>query len=268
MTQQRFRTIFVSDLHLGSQACQVNYLKGFLENTECETLYLVGDVVDIISMRKRFYFPTSHQVLLQLLLAKAKSGVRVIYIPGNHDEFFRSFCGSTISGIEIKENDEHITADGRRFYVSHGDEFDSTVHCSAMLLFIGEIGHNTLLALNRWINGIRKFFGGNYWSLSFFIKTKISKAVEYIRRYETAAINYAKHHGYDGFICGHADLVRKDNVLYCNDGDWVEHCTSLVEKEDGSLHIMHWSDQNYIVKSEPIPEMIPAIPLPTLPKVA
>ncbi|KEF29899.1 Ser/Thr protein phosphatase family protein [Marinobacter nitratireducens] len=251
---RQYRSVFISDVHLGTADCQAEYLLDFLENVQCETLYLVGDIVDLIAMQRRAHFPETHHRVIQKLIDLAGSGVRVVYVPGNHDEFFRRFSGQTISGIEILEKTAHTTADGRQFLVCHGDQFDQVVRCSPLMLLVGDRAHGLLLRLNRWFNALRRLQGKPYWSLAAWIKSRIGRARTFIRRFELAALTAAEKGRYDGFICGHihsAGFLRSDEGLYCNDGDWVEHCTALVEGEDGKFQLLHWSEAPAILASEP-----------------
>ncbi|PHQ16555.1 UDP-2,3-diacylglucosamine diphosphatase [Marinobacter profundi] len=250
----QYRSVFISDVHLGSADCQAGYLMDFLTHVQCETLYLVGDIVDLIAMQRRVHFPESHQAVVRKLLELARNGTRVIYVPGNHDEFLRHFCGQTLAGIELRQKAIHTTADGRRFVVCHGDQFDQVVRCSPLMLLVGDRAHGLLLRLNRWFNAWRRVRRKPYWSLAAWIKTRIGKARSFIRRFELAALTAAERGHYDGFICGHihsAGFLRSEEGLYCNDGDWVEHCTALVERQDGKLEILHWSEQPRVIHQEP-----------------
>ncbi|MDL0430025.1 UDP-2,3-diacylglucosamine diphosphatase [Marinobacter sp. TBZ242] len=250
----QYRSVFISDSHLGSADCQAEYLLDFLDNVCCETLYLVGDIVDLIAMQRRVHFPETHQAVVRRLMAIAASGTRVIYVPGNHDDFLRHFCGQTLAGIELKQKAIHTTADGRRFVVCHGDQFDQVVRCSPLMLLVGDRAHGVLLRLNRWFNAWRRLRGKPYWSLAAWVKSRIGKARSFIRRFELAALTAAERGHYDGFICGHihsAGFLRGQEGLYCNDGDWVEHCTALVEQPGGRLAILHWSEQQGIIATEP-----------------
>lgn len=251
----QYRSVFISDVHLGSADCQADYLLDFLDNVSCDTLYLVGDIVDLIAMQRRVHFPESHQAVVRRFMAIAASGTRVVYVPGNHDEFLRHFCGQTLAGIELKQKAIHTTADGRRFVVCHGDQFDQVVRCSPLMLLVGDRAHGLLLRLNRWFNAWRRLRRKPYWSLAAWVKSRIGKARSFIRRFELAALTAAERGHYDGFICGHihsAGFLRSQEGLYCNDGDWVEHCTALVEQYDGKLAILHWSEQPGIIASEPL----------------
>lgn len=250
----QYRSIFISDVHLGSADCQADYLLDFLDNVSCDTLYLVGDIVDLIAMQRRVHFPETHQAVVRRFMAIAASGTRVVYVPGNHDDFLRHFCGQTLAGIELKQKAIHTTADGRRFVVCHGDQFDQVVRCSPLMLLVGDRAHGILLRFNRWFNAWRRLRRKPYWSLAAWVKSRIGKARSFIRRFELAALTAAERGHYDGFICGHihsAGFLRSQEGLYCNDGDWVEHCTALVEQSDGQLDILHWSEQPAIIATEP-----------------
>lgn len=249
-----YRSIFISDVHLGTPDCQADYLLDFLNTVQCDTLYLVGDIVDLIAMQRRVHFTKSHEAVVHRLLAIAANGTRVVYVPGNHDEFMRRFCGQTISGVELHQKIIHTTADGRRFMVCHGDQFDQVVRCSPLMLLVGDRAHGLLLRLNRWFNAWRRLQGKPYWSLAAWLKGRIGQARTFIRRFELAALTAAEKGNYDGFICGHihsAGFLRSPDGLYCNDGDWVEHCTALVENADGTLELLHWSEQPSIIATEP-----------------
>ncbi|MEL0635576.1 UDP-2,3-diacylglucosamine diphosphatase [Marinomonas sp. TI.3.20] len=253
--QNTFRSVFISDVHLGTKACQADHLLDFLQKITTETLYLVGDIIDLQEMKNRAHFVDTHTRIIEQVLDMARTGTKVIYIPGNHDAFFRQFAGQTLSGIDIRLNARHTTSDGRTFYVSHGDEFDQMIKISPLMLAIGDRAHGLMLSLNQWINGVRRLFGLPYWSLAGYLKTHINKAKEFIERFETAALKSAKNHQVDGYICGHihyASFRIKDDVLYCNDGDWVEHCTALTEAPSGQLNLIHWSEQPRHLATEPL----------------
>ncbi|MCV2401706.1 UDP-2,3-diacylglucosamine diphosphatase [Marinomonas sp. C2222] len=252
--QTTFRSVFISDVHLGTKACQATHLLNFLKNIQTDTLYLVGDIIDLQEMQHKAHFIDSHHQVVDQVLSMARTGTRVVFIPGNHDAFFRKFAGQTLSGIEIKLNDRHKTANGRTFHVSHGDEFDQMVKISPIMLAIGDKAHGLMLSLNQWINRIRRFAGLPYWSLAGYLKSHIGKAKEFIDRFETAALKSAKNQKLDGYICGHihfASFKVKDSVLYCNDGDWVEHCTALTESASGEMSLIHWSENPKVLATEP-----------------
>ena len=239
----RFRSIWISDLHLGSSACHAPLLLDFLRHTESTHLYLVGDIVDGWQLRRRWFWPQAHNDVVQKVLRKARKGTRVIYVPGNHDEFARHFAELSFGGIELCDETVHVTADGRRLLVLHGDLFDAVVQCAKWLAFVGDRLYLLTLHLNRWFNIVRARLGFPYWSLSQFLKHKVKNAVSYIADFERALAHEAKRRGMDGVVCGHihkAEIKMIGDVLYCNDGDWVESLTALVETHDGRLSILHW----------------------------
>jgi UDP-2,3-diacylglucosamine pyrophosphatase LpxH len=240
----RFRSIFISDVHLGFKGCQAQMLLDFLRSTRCEHLFLVGDIVDVWNMRNGLYWPQSHNDVIRTLLGKAKHGTKVVYVPGNHDEVFREHAGIVFGNLSIEKEHVHTTADGRRLLVLHGDEFDSVVKCSPWLAHLGAGAYTVLLRLNRYVNAVRKRMGKKYWSLAAFLKNKVKNAVSYIANFEHAVAAAARQRKVDGLVCGHihrAEMRMIDGVLYCNDGDWVESCTALVEHSDGRLEILDWS---------------------------
>ena len=244
-TVRRYRTIWISDVHLGTRACKADFLLDFLRLTECETLYLVGDIVDGWRLRRTWYWPQAHNDVVQKLLRKARKGTRVIYIPGNHDEGARQFIGQQFGGIPVMQDAVHEGADGRRYLVIHGDQFDVVVRRAKWLAHIGDKAYVTLLGLNTGVNAIRRRLGFPYWSLSAYLKQKAKSAVEYVGRYETVLSEEARRRGVDGVICGHihtAEIKDMNGVVYANDGDWVESCTALVEHQTGELEIVNWSD--------------------------
>lgn len=239
----RLRAVFVSDVHLGSRGCRADLLLEFLKSVEVEYLFLVGDIVDFWSLRKNFYWPQEHNNVLRTILGKAKEGTRVIYIPGNHDEELREFCGSVFGNLEIHQEFVHDTGDGRRLLVIHGDEFDTLVKCSPWLARLGSFAYEFTLSLNRWFNSVRRRFGYPYWSLASYLKQRFKNAVQYIESFERAAAHAARRRGLDGVICGHIhrpEIADIDGVMYCNDGDWVESCSALVEDMNGRLALWSW----------------------------
>lgn len=240
---QHYRTIWISDIHLGTPGCQADALLNFLKHNESDKLYLVGDIIDGWQLRKGWYWPQSHNDVIQKVLRKARKGTRVVFIPGNHDEAARQFCGMTFGDIPILERDVHTTADGKRLWVVHGDEFDQVVRYAKWLAYLGDTLYNFALMLNRVLNNVRIRLGYPYWSLSQYLKHQVKNAVNFILEFENALIHEAKHRGYDGVVCGHihkAEIKTVDGLLYCNDGDWVESLTALVEKPCGTLEIVHW----------------------------
>ncbi|MDO6462015.1 UDP-2,3-diacylglucosamine diphosphatase [Granulosicoccaceae sp. 1_MG-2023] len=245
MSKLKFRSIFISDVHLGTKNCKAGYLLDFLQQSDCAHLYLVGDIFDLWQMKKSVHWSKEQSAVVNEIFRKAANGTRVTYIPGNHDALLRDFSGTRFLGIDVRLNAEHTAADGRRFFVSHGDEFDSAVRHNKLLLFIGDHSYSALLRLNRWMNRYQRLRGKPYWSLSGWLKTRLNNAAHYIAKFENAAARAAAQQQFDGYICGHihkAGIRMIDGALYCNDGDWVEHCTALTEDENGWLQLLHWSD--------------------------
>ncbi len=239
----RMRTVFISDVHLGFRGCSAELLLDFLHHVEMETLFLVGDIVDVWSMKKSMYWPQSHNNVVRTILGKCKRGTKVVFVPGNHDEVFRDFDGAVFGNLEIHREYVHHTADGRKLLVLHGDEFDSVVKCSPWLAKLGSNLYDVLLALNPVVNRVRRLFGLPHWSLSAYLKQKAKRAVQYIGSFEEAVAQAARRAGVDAVVCGHihrAEIRDIDGVLYFNDGDWVESCTSLVEDMNGQLRLLDW----------------------------
>ena len=241
----RFRSIWISDLHLGSSACQATRLLDFLRCTESKHLYLVGDIVDGWQLRRRWFWPQAHNDVVQKVLRKVRKGTAVTYICGNHDAFARHFGEISFGGIELRDEVIHVTADGRQLLVLHGDLFDGVVQYARWIAFVGDRLYLLALHINRWFNAVRARLGFPYWSLSQFLKHKVKNAVSYISDFETAVAQEARRRGVDGVVCGHihkAEIRSIDGVLYCNDGDWVESLTALVEDDGGALSIVHWKE--------------------------
>ncbi|ARJ66642.1 UDP-2,3-diacylglucosamine hydrolase [Magnetospirillum sp. ME-1] len=242
-TKRRYRTIWISDIHLGTRGCKADDLLDFLKSTECETLYLVGDIIDGWRLRRSWYWPQSHNDVVQKLLRKARKGTRVVFVPGNHDEFARDYHGLLFGDIAVATTILHETADGRRLLVLHGDAFDGVVKHARWLAHLGDSAYTMALALNHWLNVARRALGFPYWSLSAYLKHKVKNAVQYIASFEDAMAEEARRHGADGVVCGHIHHAEKrevNGILYCNDGDWVESCTALAEGFDGALEIIRW----------------------------
>jgi len=241
----RYRTLFLSDIHLGTKACQAEALLEFLRNFEADTIYLVGDVIDFWRIKRSPHWPQAHNDVIQKLLRKVRKGSRLIFIPGNHDEALRSYCGQQFGGVEFKLNDIHETADGRRFLVMHGDEFDVVIRYVKWLALLGDGAYVVALSLNTIFNKMRRTFGLSYWSLSAYLKHKVKKAVNYIGDFESALIGEARRQKADGVICGHIHhpAIRQfDDILYVNTGDWVESGTAVGETPDGRLEMIRWMD--------------------------
>ena len=249
---QRFRTIFISDIHLGTPGCQALALMDFLRTHPSDTLYLVGDIIDGWQLRRRWYWPQAHNDVVQKLLRRVRKGCRVIYVPGNHDEFARDFIGHHFGGIEVVQEAVHVTADGRSLWIIHGDYFDAVVQCAKWLAYLGDNLYELTLRMNRHLNSLRGRLGLPYWSLSAFLKQKVKTALNYVTDFEVAVANEAKKRGHDGVLCGHihrAEMRMINGVLYCNDGDWVESRTALVEHYDGRLEILHWEPSHEAQKT-------------------
>jgi UDP-2,3-diacylglucosamine pyrophosphatase LpxH len=240
----RFRTVWISDIHLGTPGCQAGALLDFLRQVECDTLYLVGDIVDGWQLRRSWYWPQAHNDVVQKLLRKARKGTRVVFVPGNHDEFARRYLGHEFGGIEVVEEWIHVTANGQRLWVTHGDLFDGVIQCAKWLAYVGDWFYELILRLNRHFNSMRARLGLPYWSLSKYLKQKVKRAVSYVGDFESALAKEAKKRGADGVVCGHihhAELREIDGIVYANDGDWVESLTALVEHADGRLEIVEWA---------------------------
>ena len=243
----RYRSVWISDLHLGTPGCQAVALLDFLKTVECETLFLVGDIVDGWQLGRSWYWPQAHNDVVQKLLRKARKGTRVIFIPGNHDEFARRYVGHNFGGIDVAEDWVHETADGRKLWVMHGDLFDGVIQCAKWLAHVGDSLYEFTLKLNRYLNSLRARLGLPYWSLSKYLKLKVKRAVSFIGDFEQAVAREARRRGVQGVVCGHihhAELRDIDGILYANDGDWVESLTALVEHVDGRLEILDWGDRD------------------------
>jgi len=241
-----FRTIWISDTHLGTSGCKAELLLDFLKSTDCETLFLVGDIIDGWQLRKGWYWPPRHNDVVRCVLKKAKHGTRVVYIPGNHDEAFRDYVGLNLGGVELLPEAVHETADGRRLLILHGDEFDGVVLYARWLAFLGDYAYTLLLKLNGLINGVRRFLGLPFWSMSAEIKKRVKNAVQFISSFEQAVAHAAAERGANGVVCGHihtAEIRTIGDVTYYNDGDWVESCTALVEHADGRMEIVDWAER-------------------------
>jgi UDP-2,3-diacylglucosamine pyrophosphatase LpxH len=243
MHTELLRTVWLSDVHLGSRACRVNLLLDFLRQTRCEILYLVGDIIDLESLRRTFYWPASHSEVLRILLKKSQEGTRVIYIPGNHDDELRGYAGLKFGNIELSLQAIHTTRAGRRLLVLHGDQFDAVVRGRSLGVVLGAFACRTLLSLNRLTHWFHDIAGRPYWSLAQHVKSRFGMVGRYVDRFRDATLSAARDAGVDGIICGHihkADLAELDGLLYCNDGDWVESCTALVEDQAGDLSLLKW----------------------------
>ena len=244
--RRRFRTIWISDIHLGTRGCNAAMLIDFLDSTDSETMYLVGDIIDGWRMKRKFYWPAAHNDVVWRVMKRANRGTRVVYVPGNHDEMFRQFTGMSFGGVEIRRKAIHHTADGRKLLVIHGDEFDTIMLAHRWLAFVGDFAYEWLMRCNHIVNRVRAWMGKPYWSLSKTAKHKVKNAVEFISRFEEVVAHEAALRGVDGVVCGHihnAEMREIAGVSYYNDGDWVEGCTALVEHFDGRMEILHWAEE-------------------------
>jgi UDP-2,3-diacylglucosamine pyrophosphatase LpxH len=249
---RHYRAIWISDIHLGTSGCQAECLLDFLRHFESDRLYLVGDILDGWQLRKGWYWPQAHNDVVQKVLRKARKGTHVVYIAGNHDEMVRQFIGMHFGDIEIADETVHTLLDGRKLWVVHGDLFDGVMQHARWLALLGDTAYTIILKLNRWFNAVRHRLGFSYWSLSQYLKQKVKKAVNFITAFEEAVIDEARRRGYQGVVCGHihkAEMREINGMLYCNDGDWVESMTALVETLDGELQLIHWPHRG-TVKSD------------------
>jgi len=250
----RYRSVFISDTHLGTRGCRSDFLADFLGRMSCDKLFLVGDILDGWRLRKAWYWDANHDRVVRAILQHVRRGAEVTYIPGNHDEMFRAWLppahdprGLEVAGIEVRREATHITAAGQRLLVLHGDEFDGVVRYAKFLARLGDSAYRFALSLNHWFNVMRRSLGYPYWSLSQWLKRQVKGAVRAIDRFETALSADAARRGFDGVICGHihqAEMRTVNGVLYCNSGDWVESCTALVEHPDGRLELLDWAATN------------------------
>lgn len=259
--RRHYRTIWISDVHLGTRGCNAEMLIDFLDNVDSEMLYLVGDIVDGWQLKKRIYWPTAHNDVVWRVMKRARRGTRVIYIPGNHDEIFRQFTGMNFGGVEVRRKFIHTTADGRKLLVLHGDEFDAIMLAHRWLAVVGDAAYTMLMALNRQVNLVRKWLKMPYWSLSKMAKHKVKNAVSFISRFEEAVAHEAGRRHVDGVVCGHihtAEVRQFGDITYYNDGDWVEGCTALVEHHDGTMEILHWADVIEARNAAAAPQLVAA----------
>jgi len=251
-----YRAIWISDIHLGTAGCKADFLLDFLKHTESDTLFLVGDIIDGWQLKKGWTWRQSHNDVVQKILRKARKGTRVVYIPGNHDEFARDYVGHRFGGIEVLHEATHVTVRGQRLLITHGDLFDGVILQAKWLAHLGDSLYTFILALNHWFNRIRTRLGFEYWSLSQYLKHKVKNAVGFITSFEQAVAQEAKRRGYDGVVCGHihkAEIREIDGLIYCNDGDWVESLTALVETYSGELRIVQWNRQHGAVSPILVP---------------
>ncbi len=259
----RYRTIWISDLHLGTPGCSVELLLDFLKSVECETLYLVGDIIDAWRLRKGWYWPAPHNDVVRTILKMAKHGTHVVYVPGNHDELLRDYSGLAFGDVTVVREAIHETADGRRLLVLHGDEFDGVVLYARWLAFLGDSAYALLLKSNSLVNWVRRRFGLPYWSLAAHMKKRVKNAVQFISRFEEVVAHAAAERHVDGVVCGHihsAEIRQFGDITYYNDGDWVESCTALAEQADGTIEIIDWAEKKRLeaaiaAERTPVPQL-------------
>ena len=265
--KRKVRTVWISDIHLGTRGCNAAMLLDFLASIECETLYLVGDIVDGWRLSKGWYWPDAHNEVIRRILKMAHRGTRVVLIAGNHDEMLRPYAGMNFGGVELALETIHTTADNRRLLVTHGDAFDGVVLYARWLAFAGDKAYGLMLRANRWVNVVRRQFNMPYWSLSAYMKKRVKNAVQFICDFEEAVAHAARDMGVDGVVCGHihcAEIRQIGDVTYYNDGDWVESCTALVEEAHGEIAIVDWAEECRKAKvvgstvSQPAAEAAPA----------
>ena len=260
---RRFRTLFISDVHLGSKSAKADHLIDFLRYHEAETIVLIGDIVDGWRLKRSWYWPQDANDVVQKLLRKARKGTRIIYIPGNHDEFLRDFPGIHFGGIEVKTNTIHQAADGKRYLVLHGDEFDVVVRHARFLAYLGDWAYDAALGINIVLNVLRRRIGMPYWSFSAWAKHRVKQAVNFIGEFQKVVAEEARRHEVDGVICGHihhAAIEDMDGITYINSGDWVESCTAIGETLDGEMTLLTWR----VLMAEPAPSATPPLLAPPL----
>ena len=255
MPHRTFRTLFLSDFHLGSNAAQTGLLLEFLKNNDAETIYLVGDIVDGWRLKRSWYWPQEHNDVVQKLLRKSRKGSRVIYIPGNHDEFLRDFIGTHFGGVEVARQAIHETLSGARLLVLHGDEFDVVVRNARLIAYLGDWAYDAAIAINRVVSKVRRAMGLPYWSFSAWAKHRVKEAVSFIGRFEQAVADEARRNDADGVVCGHihhAAMRDLGGLTYLNCGDWVESCTAIAETLDGRFELIRWTEQQTVTADDEI----------------
>lgn len=253
--RRKFRSIFVSDVHLGTKHCQAELFSRFLRQHDAEVIYLIGDIIDGWRLKQKFFWPKAHREALRLILKKQNNGSRVVFIPGNHDEHFRPYLGRKVAGVEILDHAIHETVDNRRYFVTHGDQYDVVLQNAKWLAYLGDRFYELALTSNTLLNKVRHHFGLDYWSLGAFAKRHVKSFVNIIGQFETVVSEDVQKRGVDGVICGHIHhaMSREMNgIHYVNTGDWVESCTAVAEHADGSLEVIYWADE--VRLPTPVPE--------------
>ena len=257
--RRRYRAVFISDVHMGTRDAKAAFLAHFLARMQCDQLYLVGDIVDGWRLKRSWYWDEAHDEVLRLILAHTRNGTEVLYIPGNHDGMFRAWLGLEVAGVRLASEAVHAAADGKRYLVIHGDEFDGVVANARFLAAFGDSAYRCALVVNRWFNAVRYRMGYPYWSLSQWLKHSVKRAVKRADGFDDALVLEARKRGVDGVVCGHihkAEIRDVGGILYMNDGDWVESCTALVEHADGTMELVHWAQENSLsfLRAGSIPE--------------
>lgn len=243
MNKTHYRTVWLSDIHLGSKDCKAEYLLDFLQHSDIDNLYLVGDIVDMWAMSRQFRWPDCHNKVLHHIISLSYSGTNVMYLPGNHDEPLQKYDGMDFGQVKIKRQHIHTTAQGKSLLLLHGDQFDQEVCFGAIHAWIGDKAYDLLLFINRWYNWLRIRSGGDYWSLAGYIKSHIRGANIAIQRYRNACCQRAREMKLDGIVCGHIhhpEIYQDNDITYLNNGDWIENCTAIVESHQGDLSLLHW----------------------------
>lgn len=251
---QKYRTLWISDVHLGTPGCKAEHLVDFLKHAECETLYLVGDIVDGWKLRNSWFWPQEHTNVVRKILTKSKRGAKVYYVTGNHDEFLRKFVGFglAIGNIRIVNEHVHTTADGRRLLVTHGDAFDVITRYHRWIALVGDSAYDLTMQANHWLNQARRLLGMRYWSLSAFAKKSVKNAVNIVSEFEQSVAHECRRRGLDGVVCGHihqAEIRDIGGVQYLNSGDWVESCTALGEDFNGRIQVINWVQIDHLHES-------------------
>ena len=242
---ERVKTLFLSDIHLGTRGCQAEQLLSLLKHYDAETIFLVGDIIDGWRLKSVWHWPAPHNVVVQKLLRKVRKGARIVYIPGNHDEFLRDYVGESFGGIDIMEEATYELIDGRKALILHGDKFDTVVRNIKWLAHLGDWAYELAMFINRYLNTVRRMLGMPYWSFSAASKAKVKQAVSFIGAFEDAVIADARHQGAQVVVCGHihhATIRQVGPILYVNCGDWVESRTAIAEHLDGRLELIRWDE--------------------------
>jgi UDP-2,3-diacylglucosamine pyrophosphatase LpxH len=259
---RRHRTLFISDVHLGSKPAKAEYLIDFLRHNEADTMYLVGDIVDGWRLKRSWHWPQSHNDVVQKLLRQARKGTEIVYIAGNHDEFLRGFQGIHFGGVVVADRVIHEAADGKRYLVIHGDQFDSIVHSVRWLAYLGDKAYDASIIVNRIVARFRRLFGLPYWSFSSWAKLRVKKAVNFISAFQNLVADEARRSQVEGVICGHihhATIETIGGILYMNSGDWVESCTAIAEDHDGNFSILRWLHAPGL--AEPVRHKVRQVPI-------